>query len=144
MSPTCKGFFDNGVTREDPRAVQKTSYPDIDRLLDSLLSRMRHILPEKLVGLYLYGSLMTGDFDPETSDIDLLAATLSDISEPEFEALHAMHQAFARDNPEWEDRVEVAYLSMTALRMFRSERSPIAPSGMFIRLPGTVGESRRG
>ncbi len=105
--------------RETPRA-------DIKSLLESLLSRMRHILQEKLVGLYLYGSLTTGDFDPESSDIDLLAATSSDVSDMEFDALRAMHVDFARDNPVWEDRVDIAYLSVTALRRFRSKRSPIA------------------
>ncbi len=106
--------------------MPKTPYADIDRLLESLLSRMRHIFQEKLVGVYLYGSLTTGDFDPEISDIDLLAATASDVSDREFEALRALHRDFARDNPGWEDRVEVAYLSVAALRTFRSERSPIA------------------
>ncbi len=106
--------------------MQETPYADIDRLLESLLSRMQHVLQEKLVGLYLYGSLTAGDFDPESSDIDLLAATSSDVSEGEFDALGAMHLDFARDNPGWEDRVEVAYLSVTALRTFRSKRSPVA------------------
>lgn len=106
--------------------MQETPYADINRLLESLLSRMRQTLQEKLIGLYLYGSLTTGDFDPESSDIDLLAATASDVSEREFEALRALHRDFARDNPGWEDRVEVAYLSAAALITFRSERSPIA------------------
>ncbi|GAC1422991.1 MAG: hypothetical protein NVS4B1_20310 [Ktedonobacteraceae bacterium] len=49
-----------------------TSYADINELLALLLSGMQSILSEKLVGVYLYGSLVTGDFDAETSDIDLL------------------------------------------------------------------------
>jgi len=106
--------------------MEETLYADINRLLEGLLSRMRHVLQEKLAGLYLYGSLATGDFDPESSDIDLLAATSSDVSGAEFDALRVMHLDFARDNPAWEDRVEVAYLSVAALRTFRSERSPIA------------------
>ncbi len=106
--------------------MQETPYADINRLLDSLLSRVRHVLQGKLVGLYLYGSLTTGDFDPDSSDIDLLAATSSDVSDTEFDALRAMHLDFARDNPEWEDRIDLAYLSARALRTFRSERSPIA------------------
>ncbi len=106
--------------------MQATPHRDINRLLESLLSRMRRILQEKLVGLYLYGSLTTGDFDPESSDIDLLAATSTDITDAEFDALRSMHLDFARDNPEWEDRIDVAYLSVTALRTFRSKRSPIA------------------
>jgi len=106
--------------------MAETPFPDINRLLESLLSRMRQILEERLVGLYLYGSLTTGDFDPASSDVDLLAATASDIRASEFDALRAMHLDLARENPTWEDRVEVAYLSVAALRTFRSERSPIA------------------
>lgn len=107
-------------------AVQETPYADINRLLESLLWQMRHIFQERLVGLYLYGSLTTGDFDPKISDIDLLAATSSDVSDTEFEALHAMHRDFARDNLPWEGRIEVVYLSLTALKTFRSGRSPVA------------------
>ena len=106
--------------------MQKTPFPDINRLLKGLLSRMRQILQERLVGLHLYGSLTTGDFDPGSSDIDLLAVTSSDVSGREFDALRAMHLEFAHDNPEWEGRVEVAYLSAAALKTFRSERSPMA------------------
>ncbi len=106
--------------------MQETSRSEINALLDSLLSHLRLIFQEELVGLYLYGSLTTGDFDPEISDIDLLAATSSGVSDREFEALRAMHRDFVSDNPAWEDRVEVAYLSVTALRTFRSETSQIA------------------
>ncbi len=107
-------------------AMQATPLADINRLLQSLLSRMRHILQEKLAGLYLYGSLTTGDFDPESSDIDLLAALTSDVSDMEFDALRATHLDFARGNPVWDDRIDVQYLSVTALRTFRTQRSPIA------------------
>lgn len=106
--------------------MQETPHAEINRLLESLLSAMHRIFKEGLVGVYLYGSLTTGDFDLESSDIDLLAATSSDASDTEFEALRAMHRDFTRDHPEWEDRIEVAYLSVTALRTFRSKRSPMA------------------
>jgi hypothetical protein len=106
--------------------MRETLHPDISSLLEKLLSRMRGVFQEKLVGLYLYGSLTTGDFDPEASDIDLLAVTSSDVSDAEFGALRAMHVGFSRDNPVWDDRIDVQYLSVTALRTFRSKRSPIA------------------
>jgi hypothetical protein len=106
--------------------VQEQPDAELRKLLDSLLSHIRDVLQEKLVGLYLYGSLTTGDFDPGSSDVDLLAAISSDVSNTEFEALRAMHQGFARENPEWDDRVDVAYLSVTALQTFRSQTSPMA------------------
>lgn len=103
-----------------------TPYADVNRLLGSLLSHIRDLLQETLVGVYLYGSLTAGDFDPGSSDIDLLVATVSDVTDMQSESLRAMHRDFAHDHPEWEDRIEVAYLSVTALRTFRSGRSPIA------------------
>jgi hypothetical protein len=38
-------------------------------------------------GLNLYGSLTAGDFDPKNSDIDLMAATVSEVSDQQFERL---------------------------------------------------------
>lgn len=45
-----------------------TSYPDVDETLSALLDGVRSVLKSDFIGLYLYGSLATGDFDPETSD----------------------------------------------------------------------------
>jgi predicted nucleotidyltransferase len=105
-----------------------TRYSDINRLLESFLSHVQQIFQEKLVGLYLYGSLTTGDFDPDSSDIDLLVVTSSQITAAEFDALRAMHGDFARENPEWEDRVDAVYLPAAALKTFRSEKDPIVIS----------------
>ena len=58
--------------------MHPTSYLDMNALLDNLLFQMQQVLGANLVGLYLYGSLVTGDFNPECSDIDLLAVTGSD------------------------------------------------------------------
>ena len=103
--------------------MRVTAYRDINKILDSLLSQMRHILRERLVGLYLYGSLTTGDFDLKTSDIDLLAATSSDLKDTEFGDLQEMHADISRANKAWDDRIEVAYLSVTALKTFRVQSS---------------------
>jgi predicted nucleotidyltransferase len=70
--------------------MRVTEYANVDELLGALLSEVRNILGEKLVGLYLYGSLAWGDFDHEVSDIDLLAATTTGIDDEEFAALKRM------------------------------------------------------
>lgn len=106
--------------------MHATQYSDVNTLLARLLPCVRDVLQENLVGVYLYGSVATGDFDTGVSDVDLLAVTSTDLSAAEFAAVRAMHLEVARDNPEWEDRVEVAYLSVAALRSFRSQTSPIA------------------
>jgi predicted nucleotidyltransferase len=110
---------------EMPDRVE-TPYPEANKLVELLASRLSRILEARLVGLYLYGSLVSGDFDPRSSDVDLLAVTSAELTEAEFSALHAMHLALVRDNTQWEDRIEVAYVPAEALRTFRTAISPIA------------------
>src|SRR6266487_2752111 len=86
-----------------------TAYADINELLESLLSSMQKILGEKLVGVYLYGSLVIGAFDPTISDIDLVAALASDL-----------------DDKEWDDRIEVCYISLAALQTVKTGTSQVA------------------
>jgi predicted nucleotidyltransferase len=103
-----------------------TPYADINQLLELLLSEMYKVLGAKLIGLYLYGSLVIGDFDPNISDIDLVAALSSDIDDKEFGALQKMHDDFAKKYKEWDDRIEVCYISVAALHAVRSSTSQIA------------------
>src|SRR6266540_2885494 len=99
--------------------MQLTPYPDINDLLDTLLSQIQAVLHQKLVGVYLYGSLVWGDFDYDISDIDLLVATSSDIDDNEFSDLQRMHQDFVDQYKRWNDRIEIAYLSVAALQTFK-------------------------
>jgi hypothetical protein len=103
-----------------------TQYAAIDPLLDELGRNLHLVLAPKLVALYLYGSLVTGDFDLIHSDIDLLAVLDGELDAEEFSRLDAMHAAFVMQHPAWVDRVEIAYLSQAALRTFRTQSSPIA------------------
>lgn len=103
-----------------------TAYADINALLERLLAAMQAVLGQNLVGAYLYGSLVTGDFDHGSSDIDVLAVTSSAPDAKEFGALQHMHRDFAGQNRYWEGRIEVQYLSIAALRTFKSRASTIA------------------
>jgi len=102
-----------------------TPYADINELLELLLSSMQKILGEKLLGLYLYGSLVIGDFDPTISDIDLVAALASDLDDKEFEELQKMHVDFAYQHKEWDDRIEVCYLSIADLQTVKTGTSQV-------------------
>lgn len=105
--------------------MELTNDSAINTLLADLLARLKHTLGSRLTGLYLHGSLVTGDFDAHISDIDLLAALENDLTESELERLRQMHADFVRQYPAWDDRIEVAYLSQSALRTFRTQRSRI-------------------
>ena len=106
--------------------MQPTKYPDINNLLNDLLSQIQKILGNKLTGFYLYGSLVWGDFDYDISDIDLLAALSSDLDDKEFTALEQMHKDFVNDHKEWDNRIEVQYLSSLGLKTYKTQSTKMA------------------
>lgn len=97
-----------------------TPYPAINNLLVLLLSRMQKILGDKLIGLYLFGSLVTGDFDYDSSDIDLIGATATELDEDDVEQLKLMHQNIALQDKTWDNRIEVGYISVENLKKSQS------------------------
>ncbi len=95
-----------------------TLYAAVNHVLDTLRSEIHHTLGSKLIGLYVFGSLVTGDFDLALSDLDLAAVLATDLDAEEFARLQRMHAAITRDDPAWDDRIEVGYLSVATLRAF--------------------------
>jgi predicted nucleotidyltransferase len=103
-----------------------TPYPDINILLKTLVSHIGTLLHSQLVGVYLYGSLVWGDFDETLSDIDLMVATTTPLNAEVFKALEQLHMEFITDHPRWKERIEIAYISVAALQTFKVESSHIA------------------
>jgi predicted nucleotidyltransferase len=99
---------------------------ETNALPDELLARMKAALGPSLLGLYLYGSMVAGDFDDDISDIDLLAVTAADIADDEFSALDQMHSTFVHEHPARNDRLDIVYISEAALRDFGSRPCNIA------------------
>ena len=103
-----------------------TQDTELEALLERLAGEIRRNTNGSLVGLYMYGSLVTGDFDKDRSDIDLLAIVDRDVDGATFGRLDRMHARFVEEYPAWEDRIEVAYVTAAALKDFRTETSQIA------------------
>lgn len=97
-------------------------YPDATAVIDALATGIRATLGEELIGLYLYGSLVFGDFDPDVSDLDLTAILEHDPTEADLPPLRTMHDEIAASFPHWSGRIEVQYISRDALRTFREQR----------------------
>jgi len=95
-----------------------TPHHDVNELLSILLVRTQATLGDRLVGLYLFGSIATADFDRESSDIDFLAATAGELDDREVERLRLMHEEIAANGGPWGARVEGAYVSLSALRRY--------------------------
>jgi hypothetical protein len=106
--------------------VALTKDTEIETLLDRLTDQIRRNTNSSLVGLYVYGSLVTGDFDKGRSDIDLLAVLDSDIEDETFDRLDRMHARIVEGHAAWEDRIEVAYVPASALWNFRTQTGRIA------------------
>jgi hypothetical protein len=95
-----------------------TGYPAVDALLARLLAGVRGALGDELVGFYVYGSLSLGDFDPESSDIDFLAATRGVLGDERLAALAALHHEIASSGLAYAERLEGSYIPLRALRRY--------------------------
>jgi hypothetical protein len=73
-----------------------------------------------LVGLYLGGSLVAGDFDPDVSDLDLIAVLSRPPADELAAALRAMHARLAARYPHWEGRIEAVYVGAADLLAYRA------------------------
>ena len=78
-----------------------TLYPDVNAVLDALLSSVQDILGDYFVGLYLYGSLASGDFDPLRSDVDFVVVTTDYLPEDLISALGEMHARLWASGLKW-------------------------------------------
>lgn len=92
-----------------------THFPDINAVLQELLAGVRAVLGDGLVGLYLQGSLAGGDFDPDSSDIDVVVVTADELAEDTVAALRDMHERIAAGGSKWVKELEASYLPLVTL-----------------------------
>ncbi|MBV9142449.1 MAG: DUF4111 domain-containing protein [Pseudonocardiales bacterium] len=100
-----------------------TGQSDVDRILDTLIDQVRKNLPDQFVGMYLYGSLSSGDFDPGSRDIDFLVVTKSELSDAEMARLADMHASIKAGKQPFADRLEGSYIPLDAVRRYDPEHS---------------------
>jgi predicted nucleotidyltransferase len=99
---------------------------DVDELLRRLTSRLQAVLRGDLVGLYLFGSVVSRGFVHGVSDVDLVAILDGPPTVSQLDALGAAHDRIVEETPEWRERVEVVYVPRAALAGFRGEPHPAA------------------
>ena len=103
-----------------------TPYPEINFVLLDLLSRAQAILGDRFMGLYLYGSLASGDFNPHQSDIDFIVVTENDLPDAIVSELKAMHLRLASSNSKWAQKLEGVYIPKQYLPRYNPTDPPIA------------------
>jgi hypothetical protein len=75
--------------------------------------------------LSVFGSLVTGAYEPGISDVDFVAALTDDLDEADGARITRMHAEIVAAHPVWTERIEVGYLSLATLRAFQ----PGSPMG---------------
>jgi len=93
-----------------------TPYPQVNAVLYILLSDVQTIIGNHFVGMYLYGSLATGDFDSQRSDIDFVVVTTDDLPSDMIQDLEAMHDRITASGLKWATKLEGSYIPQDALR----------------------------
>ncbi len=99
------------------KTISPTPYPDVNEILDVLLSSVKEILENHFLGMYLFGSLANGDFDGH-SDIDVLIVTAAEISSTMFSSLQEMHGRLSHIDSPWANQLEVSYIPRIPLQRF--------------------------
>lgn len=107
--------------------IKPTPYADVNEVLSLLLSNVKQILRDQFVGLYLYGSLSSGDFDSETSDIDFLVITTQTLSDEKIASLEAMHKETWATSLKRAGELEGAYVPRELIHR-HDPHSPACPT----------------
>ncbi|MFW6070318.1 MAG: aminoglycoside adenylyltransferase domain-containing protein [bacterium] len=107
--------------------MDPTAHPEINDVLHRLLQGVRPILESQFVGMYLYGSLALGDFQPGRSDVDFVVVTEGPPGQETVARLESLHEELGRRREKWWHKLEGAYVPRSVLRR-HDERHPPVPT----------------
>ena len=101
-----------------------TPYRKVNRIVDRLLTELKKVLGEQFLGFYLFGSISTGDFNPESSDIDFLCTTAYKLSEETIAALEKMYFDLEEFDPEWWYQLEGSFTPQADMYRYNPQNGP--------------------
>lgn len=82
----------------------------LDRIVPALLDDLRTTLGDELVGVYHYGSAVSGGFHPELSDLDLVIVMERDVDAIGFERFAGIAERLAAREPAWAGRLDLVFV----------------------------------
>jgi hypothetical protein len=100
-----------------------TPYPEVNVILEKLLSGAKGILGDRFFGMYLYGSMACGDFDLDKSDVDFVVVTKGQLPDELVGALGGLHRRIVAGDSKWARKLEGSYIPKEALGRHDPEQS---------------------
>ena len=104
--------------------IKPTPYPEVNEVLNLLLSNVKEILGHQFIGMYLYGSLSRGDFNSETSDVDFLVVTDGSLPDEIISKLENMHKQTWASSLKRAGKLEGAYVPKELIRRHDPNGAP--------------------
>jgi hypothetical protein len=100
--------------------LQPTAYQPINLLLHKLSTEGQAVLGDAFFGLYLYGSLASGDFNLYRSDIDFLCITRGNLKDEQVAGLEEMHAYLSASGMPWVEKLEGVYMPLALLPRYQA------------------------
>jgi len=93
--------------------------------LTELAAQAAAALGDRFVGMYLYGSMALGDFEPATSDVDFVVVTNDWLADEAIDRLRALHARLIVTGGYWAQKLEGTYLPLAELPRYREDMPPV-------------------
>lgn len=101
-----------------------TPYSDINDLMILFSERLKEVLGDNLIGVYLTGSLSYGGFIPERSDLDFQVIVKNLLSQKELECVKRVHSDIEKKYKNWSKRIECSYFPVEFLSEILPPKTP--------------------
>lgn len=98
----------------DDQEIPDDPYPELRQVLTIFVDEVAAALGENLVGIYLVGSLASGDFDLD-SDVDFLVVTQLEVSEVDMQRLQAIQAEIHKIDCYPAKHLEGSFISLSDL-----------------------------
>ena len=91
----------------------------IENIVTDVSDKIRQMLGENMIGIYLFGSLVLGDFDENFSDIDLMIVLKRDINTDEFEKIKDLQKYISKKYSRFgTDGIEMIFVSTETIKKY--------------------------
>ncbi|MBI4225639.1 DUF4111 domain-containing protein [Candidatus Roizmanbacteria bacterium] len=108
--------------------MKLTNYEIVNRFIADFSKNVGKVLGDEVIGIYLFGSLTYGDFNPDRSDIDLLVVVKYPLAKGKIKLLKKFHVDLGKKYPKWAKRHESSY---TPIDFFKNILPPTKPRPYF-------------